>query len=252
MIDAIKVEGVTKRFRFPTVPHRATLKDLAVRTLRFERGASVVDALSDINFSVAPGSMLGIIGRNGSGKTTLMRILAGILHPDGGSVQIKGTLAPLLAIGIGFHPDLTGRESARIELLSLGLSRAEVSGLMEQIIDFSEIGEFVDAPVRTYSTGMVMRLAFSVAICVDPDILLLDEVLAVGDEAFAKKCLDCISGFRTRGKTIALVTHNSAIVESWCDVALWLDQGRIKAFGSPKEVVSAYHAVANEEAHAPH
>ena len=247
MIDAIQVRGVSKRFQFPSVPRRATLKDLAVRTLRFERGVSIVDALRDVNFSVEPGSMLGIFGRNGSGKTTLMRIMAGILHPDEGEVHIKGTLAPLLALGIGFHPDLTGREGARIELLSLGLSRAKVRSLMDEIIAFSEIGEFVDAPVRTYSTGMVMRLAFSVAICVDPDILLLDEVLAVGDEAFAQKCLSCISDFRNRGKTIALVTHNSAIVEAWCDVALWLDQGQVAAFGDPKTVISAYHAVTPQD-----
>lgn len=248
MIDAIRVNGVTKRFKFPSVPRRATLKDLAVRTLRFEHGASIVDALVDVSFSVEPGSMLGIMGRNGSGKTTLMRILAGILQPDEGSVKITGTLAPLLALGVGFHPDLTGRESARIELLSLGFERSQVSALIPEIIDFSEIGDFIDAPVRTYSTGMVMRLAFAVAICVDPDVLLLDEVLAVGDESFALKCLACISEFRTRQKTIVLVTHSSEIVQTWCDVALWIDQGSVAAFGDPKAVVSAYHALTSGEA----
>lgn len=251
MIDAIRIENVSKRFRFPTVPRRATLKDLAVRTLRFERGVTVVEALSNVSFSVEPGSMLGIVGRNGSGKTTLMRVLAGILRPDEGSVHIEGTLAPLLALGIGFHPDLTGREGVRIELLSLGLTRAQADALIDDILDFSEIGDFVDAPVRTYSTGMIMRLAFSVAICVDPDILLLDEVLAVGDEAFAAKCLACISDFRSRGKTIALVTHTSEIVETWCDVAIWLDKGRVAAFGDPKAVVTAYHALTADQPPAP-
>lgn len=241
MSDAIHIEGVSKRFTLPGIRREATLKDFALRALRSEGGNRVVDALKDITFSVQPGSMLGIIGRNGSGKTTLMRILAGILMPDRGTVKIEGTLAPLLALGTGFHPDLTGREGARIELLSLGFSRSQVNGFMDQIISFSEIGEFVDAPVRTYSIGMVMRLAFSVAICVDPDVLLLDEVLAVGDEKFALKCLDCIADFRRRGKTIVLVTHNAEVVETWCDTALWLDQGQINALGDPHTVVTAYH-----------
>lgn len=244
MTDAIQVTNVSKRFKFPAIHRHATLKDFALRALRSEGGNKIVDALNDVTFSVEHGSMLGVIGRNGSGKTTLMRILAGILTPDRGTVKIEGSLAPLLALGIGFHPDLTGREGARIELLSLGFTRAEASGLMDQIIAFSEIGEFVDAPVRTYSIGMVMRLAFSVAICVNPDVLLLDEVLAVGDEKFAQKCLGCISDFRKQGKTIVLVTHNAEVVETWCDLALWLDNGTIRAFGDPAVVVAAYHELA--------
>lgn len=241
MRDAITVTNVSKRYKLPRIHRNATLKDFAVRALRREGRSTVVDALRNVTFSAEPGSMVGIIGRNGSGKTTLMRLLAGILQPDEGSVRIEGTLAPLLALGIGFHPDLTGREGARIELLTLGFSRAEATALMDRIIEFSELGDFVDAPVRTYSLGMVMRLAFSVAICVDPDVLLLDEVLAVGDENFATKCLNCISGFRERGKTIVLVTHNAEVAEQWCDVALWLDQGEIAAFGDPQAVVDAYH-----------
>ena len=244
MTDAIQVTSVSKRFQFPAIHRHATLKDFALRALRSEGGNKIVDALNDVTFSVEHGSMLGVIGRNGSGKTTLMRILAGILTPDHGTVKIEGSLAPLLALGIGFHPDLTGREGARIELLSLGFSRSEVSGLMDEIIAFSEIGEFVDAPVRTYSIGMVMRLAFSVAICVNPDVLLLDEVLAVGDEKFAQKCLGCISDFRKQGKTIVLVTHNAEVVETWCDLALWLDNGTVRAFGDPATVVAGYHELA--------
>lgn len=243
MIDSINVTDVSKRFRLPTIPKNATVKDMVVQSMRFRRGESVVHALRNVSFSVEAGSMLGIIGRNGSGKTTLMRVIAGILKPDSGSVALSGSIAPLLALGTGFHPDLSGREGARIELMSMGFTRSQAEKHLPSIQHFAEIGEFFDAPVRTYSAGMTMRLAFSVAICVDPDILLLDEVLAVGDEAFAQKCLDAINEFRTRGKTIVLVTHNAEIVQQWCDVALWMDEGSVAGLGDPRAVVAAYHAL---------
>jgi len=242
MRDAIRVLNLTKRFRFAAVPKRATVKDLVIRTIRLERGLSVVDALNDVSFSIEPGSMLGVIGRNGSGKTTLMRILAGILRPDVGEVRVEGAITPLLALGAGFHPDLTGRENARIQLLSLGLSRTHVNAFMDDVISFSEIGEFADAPLHTYSSGMMMRLAFSVAVCIDPDVLLVDEVLSVGDEAFATKCLTFIAGFRERGKTVVLVTHDLEELAKWCDVAMWLDEGTVAAFGDPQAVITAYRA----------
>lgn len=246
MIDAIRVEGVSKRFRYPTIPKQATLKDMVLRTMRVQRGDATVDALSNVSFSVERASTLGIIGRNGSGKSTLMRILGGILKPDSGIVQMAGTIAPLLALGTGFHPDLTGREGARIELFTMGLSPMEADGMMERITAFSEIGDFIDAPVRTYSAGMLMRLAFSVAICVDPEILLLDEVLAVGDEGFARKCHQTILDFRSQGKTVVIVTHASEIIEHWCDTALWLDRGQVAGLGDPHAVVAAYHALAGQ------
>lgn len=186
--------------------------------------------------------MLGIIGRNGSGKTTLMRLLAGVFPPDSGMIALDGALAPLLALGAGFHPDLTGLENARLELLVLGFTPKEALAKMDAIVEFSELESFVEAPVRTYSSGMLMRLAFAVAVCVDPDILLLDEVLAVGDELFAQKCLMCIENFKDRGKTIVLVSHNTGIIERWCDKVLWLDRGRVKMFGAPQDVVPAYAA----------
>ena len=251
MIDAIRVNGVSKRFRYPTIPKRATLKDMALRTMRLQRGDAVVDALKDVTFSVERGSTLGIIGRNGSGKSTLMRILGGILKPDSGTVQTAGAVAPLLALGTGFHPDLSGREGARIELFTLGMGRKEAEALMEQVVAFSEIGDFIDAPVRTYSVGMMMRLAFSVAICVDPDILLLDEVLAVGDEGFARKCHATMLDFRARGKTVAIVTHAAEIIESWADTALWLDHGEVAGFGDPRTVVAAYHALTEKSSAEP-
>jgi lipopolysaccharide transport system ATP-binding protein len=243
MSEAIQVSGVTKRFRLPGIPKNATVKDFVIRTIRRAPKGPVVDALTDVSFTLERGSMLGLIGRNGSGKTTLMRIIAGILRPDEGSAKIFGTVAPLFALGTGFHPDLTGRESAKIELLALGASRGEVSALMPKLLAFSEIGEFADAPIRAYSAGMTMRLAFSVAMCVDPDVLLLDEVLAVGDESFSRKCLTAIEDFRARGKTIVLVTHDSSRIESWCDTALWLDQGCVAGYGDPHAVVTAYAAL---------
>jgi lipopolysaccharide transport system ATP-binding protein len=243
MIDAIRVEGVSKRFHYPMIPKRATLKDMALRTMRLKSGEAVVEALRNVTFSVERGSTLGIIGRNGSGKSTLMRILSGILKPDTGVVETAGIVAPLLALGTGFHPELSGREGARIELFTLGMDPAQADDLMDEIVAFSEIGDFIDAPVRTYSVGMLMRLAFSVAICVNPNILLLDEVLAVGDEEFARKCHETILDFRNHGKTIVIVTHAADIIESWCDTALWLECGEVSGLGDPHAVVAAYHAL---------
>lgn len=247
MTDIIEVANLSKRFRFPAIPKNATIKDFAIRTMRFERNVAMVDALKNITFSVERGSMLGVIGRNGSGKTTLLRILAGILQPDDGRVAIRGTVAPLLALGTGFHPDLTGREGARIELLTLGLTPRQLPPILQAIADFSEIGEFFDAPVRTYSQGMLMRLAFSVAIAVDPDVMLIDEILSVGDEAFARKCFACLDDFRTRDKTIVLVTHDAGLVQQRCDVALWLDNGEMAGYGDSRTVVNAYHALTADQ-----
>ena len=244
MSDSIHVSGVSKRFLLPAIPQGATVKDFVIRTIRRDENRDgYVDALRNVSFSVEKGSMLGLIGRNGSGKTTLMRLIAGVLKPDSGTVKIEGHLAPLLTLATSFHPDLTGREGARIELLSLGFSRAEVKALIPRIIDFSEIGEFADAPVRTYSSGMMMRVAFAVAVSVDADVLLFDEILAVGDAEFAKKCVETVHDFRVRGKTIVLVTHDTEKVRGWCDLALWLEQGELAAIGDPKAVVSAYEAL---------
>jgi lipopolysaccharide transport system ATP-binding protein len=237
----IEVAGLSKRFRFPGIPREATLKDLVVRRIRVEGQTSVVDALDDVTFSLDNGQSMGIIGRNGSGKTTLLRIMSGIMKPDRGEVRLHGAVAPLLALGTAFHPYLTGRENAYIELLTLGLTRARARSLVDRVIDFSELAEFIDAPMRTYSTGMAMRLAFAVAICVDPDILLIDEILAVGDESFAAKCTQVMNDFRTRGKTMVLVTHDTGMVKQRCDTALWLANGRVAAYGEAASVVDAYH-----------
>jgi lipopolysaccharide transport system ATP-binding protein len=242
---AVKVEGLSKDFRYLAVGKGATLKETLVRQA-FRRSSKqrTVAALSDVSFSIDSGEMLGVIGRNGSGKTTLLRLLAGVYHPDRGRILVTGSLAPLLSLGSGFHPELTGRENVRIELLVLGRLPKEIDQRMEQIIDFSEIGDFADAPARTYSTGMRMRLAFAAAMSVDPDVLLLDEVLAVGDEAFKIKCLRAIDSFRDRGKTIILVSHSTNTIAERCDSALWLDGGRVAGLGPAAEIVAAYRSSA--------
>jgi ABC-type polysaccharide/polyol phosphate transport system ATPase subunit/SAM-dependent methyltransferase len=252
-IPAIEAAGISKRFRLSSFPKRAGIKDLVLGTIARDQRTSDVAALDDVSFAAERGTTLGIVGRNGSGKSTLLRILAGIVRPDSGSVRMHGSVAPLLALGAGFHPDLTGREGARVELLSLGLTRAQTAYAMDEVAGFSEIGDFIDRPVRTYSSGMLMRLAFAVAVSVDPDILLLDEILAVGDEAFSQKCLQRLDAFKRAGKTIVLVTHASGIVRAWCDQALWLDRGRVAAYGAPDEVIDAYHAATdvNEESPTP-
>lgn len=240
---AVDVRRVSKRFRHLSVRKHLTLKEAVVKKLLWEGAAeATVEALKNVTFSVAQGEMLGVIGRNGSGKSTLLRLLAGVYSPDQGSIILNGTLTPLLALGVGFHPELTGRENTRIELLTLGLSPKQIRNHMDEIIDFSEIGEFIDVPLRAYSTGMAMRLAFSAAVCVDPDILLLDEVLSVGDEAFSQKCLQRMDAFRARNKTIVLVTHQVDTVVDRCDKALWLDSGKVVGFGDPSDIVRAYHA----------
>jgi lipopolysaccharide transport system ATP-binding protein len=240
--NAVDVSGVSKRFRFPSSAKQATLKDFVVRRVRVEGRNRVVDALDDVTFSVGRGQTLGVIGENGSGKTTLLRILSGITKPDRGQVRMRGSVAPLLALGTGFNPYLTGRENALIELLTLGLTRSEAKSQLVDVIEFSELDEFIDAPMRTYSTGMTMRLAFAAAIRIDPEILLIDEVLSVGDERFAAKCATWLADFRKRGKTTILVSHSTAAISAQCDVALWLANGRVAAFGETKSVVRSYLA----------
>ncbi|MEN3009739.1 MAG: ABC transporter ATP-binding protein [Candidatus Bipolaricaulaceae bacterium] len=199
-----------------------------------------MEALKDVSFSVPEGTVLGIIGPNGAGKSTLLRVIAGIYRPTSGRIIVNGRVSALLSLGLGFHPELSGRENIIIGGLAMGLSRREIKRRMEEIVEFAELQDFIDAPVRTYSSGMYMRLAFSVAVNVDPDILLLDEVLAVGDAAFAEKSRARMDEFKKQGKTILLVTHDLATVKSWCHQALWLNNGEVSALGDPKEVVDRY------------
>jgi ABC-type polysaccharide/polyol phosphate transport system ATPase subunit len=197
-------------------------------------------AVQDVTFTVPRGRTLGVIGRNGSGKSTLLKLVAGIAKPTSGTVKVHGRISALIELGAGFHPEISGRENVFINGIMLGLTKKEITRRFDEIVDFAELREFIDAPVKTYSSGMYMRLGFAVAIHVDPDVLLVDEVLAVGDEGFTHKCLDKFAEFKRRGRTILLVTHSLGMVERFCDEALWLDAGQMKAMGDPKRVVGAY------------
>lgn len=241
---AISAHGLSKRFRVMTLPKQTTLKDAIVNFRAKAPGQreKFIDAVSDVSLSVEKGSTLGIIGKNGSGKTTLMRLLAGIYRPDSGTVHVSGQVTPLLSLGVGFHPDMTGRENVRINGLVLGMSPRQIANQFDEIVDFAELRDFIDVPVRTYSSGMHMRLAFAIASSVDPDVLLLDEVLAVGDEAFAAKCLARMKEFKRAGKTIVLITHDPGTLLEWCDTAIWMDKGRIRCQGLAQNVINAYHA----------
>ena len=193
-----------------------------------------------MSFTVPKGSTYGVIGRNGSGKSTALKLVAGITKPTSGTVRVDGRISALIELGAGFHPEISGRENVFINGIMLGLTKREIQERFDEIVDFAELREFIDAPVKTYSSGMYMRLGFAVAIHVNPDVLLVDEVLAVGDEGFTHKCLDKFAEFRRRNKTILLVTHSLNLVERFCDEALWLDDGRAMAHGDPKRVVGAY------------
>jgi len=203
-------------------------------------GGATFWSLRDVNFVVERGSALGVIGRNGAGKSTLLRLLAGIGRPDEGRISVSGRIGGLLELTAGFHPDLTGRENAFIGGVIRGLTRAQVSKKFEAIVDFAELRQAIDRPMRTYSSGMQMRLAFAVAIHSEPDILLVDEVLAVGDLAFQKKCLDRIADLRTAGCTIVMVSHDAALVQDMCNDVLWLREGAVAAFGEAKPVIAEY------------
>jgi ABC-type polysaccharide/polyol phosphate transport system ATPase subunit len=207
-------------------------------------------ALGGVSFEVPAGCTFGVIGENGSGKSTLLKLLAGITRPTRGSLEVRGRISVLIELGAGFHPEISGRENVAINGIMLGLTRREVAERFDEIVRFAELEEFIDAPVKTYSSGMYMRLGFAVAIHVDPDVLLIDEVLAVGDESFTRKCLDKIGEFRRRGKTIVLVSHSLGLVEKMCDDVLWLRHGIVADRGDPKRVVDAYltYVAGGEEA----
>jgi ABC-2 type transport system ATP-binding protein len=197
-------------------------------------------ALKGVSFNVEPGSSLAVLGPNGSGKSTLLKCLAGTLAPDRGSVEIGGKVAGLLELGAGFHPDLSGKENIYLNGSILGMKRSEIDALYDEIVDFSGVGEFIENPVRNFSSGMYVRLGFAIAIQVDPDVLLLDEILAVGDAAFQAKCFEKLNETRRRGRTLLLVTHDTHSAMRMCDRAILLDEGRIIAEGPSREVVSLY------------
>lgn len=232
------LDNVSRRFRV-THERNATLKETLIRGRR--AAYTELWAVRDVSLRVAPGEAVGIVGRNGSGKSTLLKLLAGILPPHAGTVSAGGTVAAMLELGAGFHPDFTGRENVFMNAAIHGLTEQQVRSRFDAIVDFAEIGDFIDMPVRTYSSGMQLRLAFGVAAHVDPDILLLDEVLAVGDEALQRKCLDRITEFRRNGGTLIFVSHSPSAVAHVCDRAVLLGQGRVLFDGQVADVMSRYH-----------
>ena len=251
-LNAIELDNVSKIYRRYSGRQFSTLKSALLQRslLQNLRPDEAFPALTDVSLAVPRGSTYGVIGRNGSGKSTALKLVAGITKPTRGAVRVEGRVSALIELGAGFHPEISGRENVFINGIMLGLTKREVADRFDEIVDFAELREFIDAPVKTYSSGMYMRLGFAVAIHVDPDVLLVDEVLAVGDEGFTHKCLDKFGEFRRRGKTVLLVTHSLPLVERFCDEALWLDAGRAMTHGDPKRVVDAYLTKVEEgEAH---
>jgi ABC-type polysaccharide/polyol phosphate transport system ATPase subunit len=235
---SIRVEHVARRFRVYPQQER-TLKELFVARRRV-RGTDIW-ALRDVSFSVDAGAAIGLIGRNGSGKTTLLRLLAGIIRPTSGRVEVGGRVGSLLELGAGFHPDFTGRENVFLNGSVHGLDRATVRRQLDEIVAFAGLERFIDLPVRTYSSGMAMRLGFAVAAHLDADVLLLDEVFAVGDEEFQRKCFGKIFEFKQRGGTIVFVSHDAAAVERLCERAVLLRDGRVEVDGPTQESLASYH-----------
>lgn len=234
---AIKVTNVTKKFKlFYDKP--TTLKERLVFWNHKKADEHIV--LNNINLDINKGETVALIGVNGSGKSTLLKLMTKIIYPNKGKIETYGKLTSLLELGAGFHPDFTGRENIYFNASIFGLTKKEIDSRIDKIIEFSELGEFIDSPVRTYSSGMYMRLAFSVAINVDADILLIDEILAVGDQHFQDKCFDLLQQLKKEGKTIVIVSHSLGAVRQICDRGVWIEQGLIKMDDEINKVVDAY------------
>src|SRR5215207_3431497 len=231
---SVLAENVSRRFKVYPQRH-VTLKEAIVR--RRHLRPVVIEALNDVSFRMDPGESVGFMGRNGSGKTTLLRLIAGVFRPSSGRLTVAGRVGSLLELGAGFHPEFTGLENIYLSASIYGMRRQEVDRRLDEIIAFSELEKSIDLPIRTYSAGMHMRLGFSVAVNVDADVLLLDEVFAVGDEAFQRKCVDRILEFKRQGKTIAFVSHSGPALERMCDRALLLSQGLVEYDGETGEAL---------------
>lgn len=234
----IEIKNIDKNFKIYT-DKGYTLKE---RLLFFKKRNSYTKhmVLKDISFEIYKGEVIGLIGKNGCGKSTLLKLLTKIIYPDKGFINIKGKVSSLLELGAGFHPDMTGRENIYINASIFGLTRKEINGKIEDIINFSELQEFIDTPIRTYSSGMYMRLAFSVAINVEADILLVDEILAVGDANFQEKCYAKMKELKEEGTTVVMVSHDLNVIKQLCNRAIWIESGIIREEGNPEEVIEAY------------
>lgn len=240
---AIILEHVSKTYRLSHQPY-SSLKGILLSMFRYRRRVELHPALRDVTLTISRGETVGLIGVNGSGKSTLLAIIARVIRPSAGRVEVNGRVAPLLQLGVGFHPDLTGLENVYFNAIILGLTRQQVAERLPSIVRFAELEEFIDTPIRAYSSGMVLRLGFAVAVHTDPEIILMDEVLAVGDEAFQHKCLRKIQEFQREGRTILLVSHDMNQVRQVASRVVWLHQGRVVADGETEEVVSQYLAFA--------
>lgn len=235
----ILFEDVVQRFRVIQERHD-TLREAFAKIRQRRTTYHEFEAVSHVSFQISQGEVVGIIGRNGSGKSTILKLVAGVYAPTSGKVEVHGSVAPLIELGAGFHHELTGRENILLNGLLLGLSKRQVQEREERIIEFAELGQFIDSPVKQYSSGMYMRLAFSVATEVDPDILIIDEILGVGDAGFREKCFERIRQFRESGKTILMVSHDMGTLRSFCTRLLLIHQGRLIEQGHPADVIRRY------------
>ncbi len=235
MDPRIEIAGVTKEF---TLRHRRSLKELAVAAVRKQDlGINTFKALDDVTFDVHQGETVALLGFNGSGKSTLLKLISGVLRPDGGRIRTRGRVAGLIEVGAGFHPDLTGRENVFLNGAILGMTKKQIEDAYESIVEFSEIPDFMDTEVKFYSSGMFLRLAFAVAVHSDPEVFLIDEILAVGDEPFQRKCLGEIRGLSDQGKTLVIVSHDLDMVSDLCERGVLLEKGVKVADGPSKDVV---------------
>jgi ABC-2 type transport system ATP-binding protein len=243
---AVKVDPVRKVFRLPT-EKASGMKQAFINWTRGIKGYTNQEVLHDVSFTIDKGDFFGIVGRNGSGKSTLLKLIAGIYEPDAGSITVDGSIVPFIELGVGFNPELTGRENVYLNGAMLGFSRSEVDEMYDDIVDFAELGMFMDQKLKNYSSGMQVRLAFSVAIRAQGDILILDEVLAVGDEAFQRKCYNYFAKLKRDKKTVILVTHSMDSVQQFCNRAIFINDGNLEIDGDPSTVAQAYRELLSEK-----
>jgi lipopolysaccharide transport system ATP-binding protein len=246
--EAIRIEHLTKRYTLGAMRHETMLREALLNLVRRRgrREESSILALDDVNFSVEVGEVVGIIGRNGAGKSTLLKVLSKITYPTSGRIRVRGRVASLIEVGTGFHDELSGRENIYLNGSILGMRKREIDERIDQIIDFSGVEKFIDTPIKRYSSGMRLRLGFAVAAHMDPDVLFVDEVLAVGDAEFQKKCLNAMDELRSGGRTVLFVSHNMAAIENLCPRTVWIDAGRIRMDGPTEQVIASYLATFSE------
>ena len=235
----VVINNLTKSFKIP-LEASSGIKQKLINILKGRKGYRIFTPLKDIDFTINEGDFFGIVGRNGSGKSTLLKTIAGIYTPNSGSVEVGGSLVPFIELGVGFNPELTGRENVFLNGALLGFSHDEMEAMYDKIVDFAELGDFMEERLKNYSSGMQVRLAFSIAIRAHADILLLDEVLAVGDEAFQKKCYAYFDKLKREKRTVILVTHDMSAVERFCNKAVFIEDGKVKMIGKPYRIAAAY------------